>query len=27
VFHTQDSRLGVESFREHGPGKANFTGT
>ena len=26
VFHTQDSRIGVESFREHGPGKANFTG-
>ena len=26
VFHTIDSRIGVESFREHGPGKANFTG-
>jgi enoyl-CoA hydratase/carnithine racemase len=26
VFHTTDSRIGVESFREHGPGKANFTG-
>jgi enoyl-CoA hydratase len=27
VFHTVDSRIGVESFREHGPGKATFTGT
>ena len=26
VFHTQDSRIGVDSFREHGAGKANFTG-
>jgi enoyl-CoA hydratase/carnithine racemase len=26
VFHTQDSRIGVDSFREHGPGKATFTG-
>jgi enoyl-CoA hydratase len=26
VFHTRDSRVGVESFLEHGPGKANFTG-
>ncbi len=26
VFHTQDSRIGIESFREHGPGKATFTG-
>jgi enoyl-CoA hydratase len=27
VFHTHDSRIGIESFREHGPGKANFSGT
>ena len=26
VFHTQDARIGVESFRENGPGKATFTG-
>lgn len=27
VFGTQDARIGVESFREHGPGKARFTGS
>jgi enoyl-CoA hydratase/carnithine racemase len=26
VFHTDDSRIGVASFLEHGPGKARFTG-
>lgn len=26
VFGTQDSRIGVESFKENGPGKARFTG-
>ncbi len=26
VFETDDARIGVESFREHGPGKARFTG-
>jgi enoyl-CoA hydratase len=26
VFHTDDSRIGVQSFLEHGPGKAAFTG-
>ncbi len=26
VFHSQDSRIGVASFLEHGPGKAEFTG-
>ena len=26
VFHTDDSRNGVASFLEHGPGKATFTG-
>jgi len=26
VFHTRDSRIGVESFLEHGPGQAEFTG-
>jgi enoyl-CoA hydratase/carnithine racemase len=26
VFGTDDSQIGVASFREHGPGKANFTG-
>jgi enoyl-CoA hydratase len=26
VFHTADSRVGVQSFLEHGPGKAEFTG-
>ena len=25
-FRTEDSRIGVASFREHGPGKATFTG-
>ena len=25
-FHTDDSRIGVQSFLEHGPGKAEFTG-
>jgi enoyl-CoA hydratase len=26
VFHTDDSQIGVQSFIEHGPGKAAFTG-
>ncbi len=26
VFHTEDSQIGVKSFLEHGPGKAQFTG-
>ncbi|NNE12417.1 MAG: enoyl-CoA hydratase/isomerase family protein, partial [Ilumatobacter sp.] len=26
-FHTNDSQIGVKSFLEHGPGKAEFTGT
>jgi enoyl-CoA hydratase len=26
AFGTEDSRIGVASFREHGPGKATFTG-
>ena len=26
VFGTDDARIGVESFKEHGPGKAEFTG-
>jgi enoyl-CoA hydratase/carnithine racemase len=26
VFETEDSRIGVKSFLEHGPGKANFLG-
>ena len=26
VFHTSDSQVGVQSFLEHGPGKAQFTG-
>lgn len=26
VFATDDARVGVESFRQHGPGKATFTG-
>jgi enoyl-CoA hydratase len=26
VFHTTDSQVGVKSFLEHGPGKAQFTG-
>ena len=25
-FRTEDSQIGVASFREHGPGKATFTG-
>jgi enoyl-CoA hydratase len=27
VFRTNDSQIGVKSFLEHGPGKAQFTGT
>ncbi len=27
VFETNDARVGVESFFEHGPGKADFTGS
>jgi enoyl-CoA hydratase len=27
VFRTTDSQIGVRSFLEHGPGKAEFTGT
>lgn len=27
VFGTRDARIGVEAFREHGPGKARFTGS
>jgi enoyl-CoA hydratase len=27
VFATDDARIGVQSFLEHGPGKATFTGT
>jgi enoyl-CoA hydratase/carnithine racemase len=27
VFGTDDARIGVQSFLEHGPGKAEFTGT
>jgi enoyl-CoA hydratase len=27
VFHTTDSQIGVRSFLDHGPGKAEFTGT
>jgi enoyl-CoA hydratase/carnithine racemase len=27
VFHTSDSEIGVKSFLEHGPGKAEFTGS
>jgi enoyl-CoA hydratase/carnithine racemase len=27
VFGTADARIGVESFLEHGPGKATFTGS
>jgi enoyl-CoA hydratase len=27
VFGTQDAKLGVQSFLEHGPGKAKFTGS
>ncbi len=26
VFGTDDARIGVASFLEHGPGKATFTG-
>jgi hypothetical protein len=26
VFHTDDSRIGVESFLANGPGHAEFTG-
>ena len=26
VFHSADSQIGVASFLEHGPGKAEFTG-
>jgi enoyl-CoA hydratase len=26
VFHTDDSRIGVRSFLDHGPGRASFTG-
>ena len=26
AFGTDDARIGVESFKEHGPGKASFTG-
>jgi enoyl-CoA hydratase len=26
VFRTEDARLGVASFLEHGPGRAEFTG-
>jgi enoyl-CoA hydratase len=26
VFHTDDSQVGVRSFLEHGPGRAEFTG-
>jgi enoyl-CoA hydratase len=26
VFRTEDARVGVASFQEHGPGKATFTG-
>ena len=26
AFRTDDARIGVESFKEHGPGKATFTG-
>ena len=27
VFRTNDSQIGIKSFLEHGPGKAQFTGT
>lgn len=27
VFGTADARIGIDSFLEHGPGKATFTGT
>ena len=26
VFATEDARIGVESFKQHGPGKATFVG-
>ena len=26
VFASEDSRIGVQSFLEHGPGKASFIG-
>jgi enoyl-CoA hydratase len=26
VFHTRDSRIGIDSFLAHGPGRAEFTG-
>jgi hypothetical protein len=26
AFRTEDSQIGVKSFLEHGPGKAEFTG-
>ncbi len=26
LFATEDRRIGMESFVEHGPGKATFTG-
>jgi enoyl-CoA hydratase len=26
VFATEDARIGVQSFLEHGPGKATFSG-
>jgi enoyl-CoA hydratase len=26
VFGTEDAAIGIDSFRKHGPGKANFTG-
>ena len=26
VFATEDAKIGVRSFLEHGPGKAEFTG-
>ena len=26
VFRTEDSKIGVQSFLEHGPGKADFNG-
>lgn len=27
VFRTNDARIGIDSFLEHGPGKATFTGS
>jgi enoyl-CoA hydratase len=26
VFATEDARIGIDSFRREGPGKARFTG-